>query len=163
MCVKAADQGTLALYNVDDEIIGNMTLYNIKIQPFVKRAKGTWGGELHCLDRETQNMRENVVPYVMSLIYIIGVALCIAAYGVYRQFFVKKTTYGMYDENGEAELNAGTVPMEEFTAPVSQNQDFANFENVDLNNEQAPPAPNAAKAANPFKKDPNITTNPFNQ
>ena len=43
VCVKAADQGTLRLYNVDDEIIGNMTLYNIKVQPFVKRAKGKWG------------------------------------------------------------------------------------------------------------------------
>ena len=43
VCVKAADQGTLNLYNVDDEIIGNMTLYNIKVQPFVKRAKGKWG------------------------------------------------------------------------------------------------------------------------
>ena len=47
--------------------------------------------ELHCLERETQNMRENVVPYVMSLIYTAGVALCIAGYGIYRQFFVKKT------------------------------------------------------------------------
>ena len=24
-------------------VIGNMTLYNIKVQPFVKRAKGDWG------------------------------------------------------------------------------------------------------------------------
>merc|ERR1712223_2294643 len=59
VCVEAKDQGTLKLYNVDDEIIGNMTLYNIKVQPFVKRAKGKWGEELHCLERETQNMREN--------------------------------------------------------------------------------------------------------
>ena len=43
VCVKAEDQGTLRLFNEDDEVIGNMTLYNIKVQPFVKRAKGKWG------------------------------------------------------------------------------------------------------------------------
>ena len=43
VCRRAVDQGTLRLYNVDQEIIGNMTLYNIKVQPFVKRAKGDWG------------------------------------------------------------------------------------------------------------------------
>lgn len=84
VCRRAEDQGTLKLFNEDDEEIGNMTLYNIKIQPFVKRAKGDWGEELHCLDRETQNLRENFVPYVTSLIFTFGVALCVAAYGVFR-------------------------------------------------------------------------------
>jgi len=176
VCVKAADQGTLRLYNVDDEIIGNMTLYNIKVQPFVKRAKGKWGEELHCLERETQNMRENVVPYVMSLIYTAGVALCIAGYGIFRQFFVKKTMYGMYDENGEATgggggetFNGGTVPMEEFTPANLKSEDFAQFENQENYSEPQATAdpsestkPAVAPAANPFKKDTNITTNPFN-
>jgi len=177
VCVKAADQGTLRLYNVDDEIIGNMTLYNIKVQPFVKRAKGKWGEELHCLERETQNMRENVVPYVMSLIYTAGVALCIAGYGIFRQFFVKKTMYGMYDENGEATgggggetFNGGTVPMEEFTPANLKSEDFAQFENQENYSEpqaaSVDPSESAksaeAPAANPFKKDTNITTNPFN-
>lgn len=160
VCVKAEDQGTLDLFNEDYERIGNMTLFNIKVQPFVKRAKGEWGAELHCLDRETQNQRENVVPYLMSLVYACGVALCISAYGIYRQFFVKKTTYGMYDENADmGENHAGTVPMEEFTAPPAKPEEFANFEN------QEPEAPEVGKpaAANPFKKDPNITTNPFNK
>ena len=35
-------------------------------------------------------MRENVVPYVMSLVYIIGVSLCVTIYGIFRQFFDKK-------------------------------------------------------------------------
>ena len=43
VCRRAVDQGTLRLYNVDQENIGNMTLFNIKVQPFVKRAKGDWG------------------------------------------------------------------------------------------------------------------------
>jgi len=172
VCVEAKDQGSLKLYNVDEEVIGNMTLYNIKVQPFVKRAKGKWGEELHCLERETQNMRENVVPYVMSLIYTAGVALCIAAYGIFRQFFVKKTMYGMYDENGDAtgggggeQINGGTVPMEEFT-PVAKPEEFAKFENQQNYSEQketpGPAEKPAPAAANPFKKDTNITTNPFN-
>ena len=79
-------------------------------------------------------------------------------------------SYGMYDENGEAmgggggeQINGGTVPMEEFTAAP---QDFANFENQET---FAPAAAAAAEvkaapaAANPFKKDTTITTNPFNQ
>ena len=97
-----------------------MTLYNIKVQPFVKRAKGDWGDgnnnnnfsfkkkfrqvlincvnfskyvtELHCLNRDTQLLRENVVPYMTSLIFIFGVALVIAAYGIFRQFFSKPKT-----------------------------------------------------------------------
>ena len=96
-----------------------MTLYNIKVQPFVKRAKGDWGEgnnfsiknffcsktglriflnmylkitELHCLNRDTQLLRENVVPYMTSLIFIFGVALVIAAYGIFRQFFSKPKT-----------------------------------------------------------------------
>ena len=170
VCVRAEDQGTLNLYNEDDEIIGNMSMYNIKVQPFVKRAKGEWGEEVHCLNRDTQNMRENVVPYVMSLIYTIGVAICIAAYGVFRQFFVKKTTYGMYDENNGdnfQESHGGTVPMEEF-APQAQpvaEASFANFEGQQANLEpaEAANAGGPAPAANPFKKNPNITTNPFNK
>ena len=92
-------------------VIGNMTLYNIKVQPFVKRAKGDWGEgnnnfkiiflfifltkyitELHCLNRETQLLRENVVPYMTSLIFIFGVVIVIAAYGIFRQFFSKPKT-----------------------------------------------------------------------
>ena len=92
-----------------------MTLYNIKVQPFVKRAKGDWGEgsnnfkiiffalnfdhfltkyitELHCLNRETQLLRENVVPYMTSLIFIFGVVIVIAAYGIFRQFFSKPKT-----------------------------------------------------------------------
>ena len=82
--------------------MGNMTLYNIKVQPFVKRAKGDWGAELHCLNHETQLMRENVVPYAASLMFIVGILLTVGAYGIYRQFLCKPkdTAYGMYDENG---------------------------------------------------------------
>ena len=42
-CQHGEDQGPLNLFNEDDEMVGNMTLYNSKFQPFVKRAKGKWG------------------------------------------------------------------------------------------------------------------------
>ena len=75
----------------------------------------------------------------------------------------------MYDENGEAMgggggdlINGGTVPMEEFT-PASA-EEFAQFENQqNISEQQAGPAKATKPAANPFKKDGNITTNPFNQ
>ena len=81
----------------------------------------------------------------------------------------------MYDENGEATgggggetFNGGTVPMEEFTPANLNSEDFAQFENQENYSEpQATADPTesakpAAPAANPFKKDTNITTNPFN-
>ena len=83
----------------------------------------------------------------------------------------------MYDENGEATgggggetFNGGTVPMEEFTPANLKWEDFAQFENQENYSEpQAAAAdpsestkPAATPAANPFKKDTNITTNPFN-
>lgn len=166
VCRRAEDQGTLNLYDEDDIVIGNMTLYNIKVQPFVKRAKGDWGEELHCLNRETQLLRENVVPYMTSLIFIFGVVIVIAAYGIFRQFFSKPKTadYGMYDESGDV-AGGGVVQMDEFTAPES-NDEFANFNENQANfsNEGEPVKPKpAAPAANPFKKETNVTTNPFNQ
>ena len=79
-------------------------------------------------------------------------------------------SYGMYDENGEAmaggggeTVNGGTIPMEEFT-PAPKPEEFANFENQDSNGKESGSAPEPTpKTANPFKKDTNITTNPFNQ
>ena len=43
VCVNGEDQGPLSLFNVHGEKVGNMSLYNTKVQPFVKRAKGDWG------------------------------------------------------------------------------------------------------------------------
>ena len=105
----------------------------------------------------------------MSLVFIFGVCLCVAAYGLYRQFFVKKTSYGVYDENGgttnDFQNGGGVVPMEEFTpAPPKQDENFADFsQNQQVEAAQTPAAPAAKPAANPFKKETNVTTNPFNQ
>jgi len=43
VCENGDDQGPLPFYNQDDELVGNLTLFNSKFQPFVKRAKGEWG------------------------------------------------------------------------------------------------------------------------
>ena len=112
ICDKS--NGVIYYFSLFLLVIGNMTLYNIKVQPFVKRAKGDWGEgnnnfqiiffaflihffskyitELHCLNRETRLLRENVVPYMTSLIFIFGVVIVIAAYGIFRQFFSKPKT-----------------------------------------------------------------------
>jgi hypothetical protein len=112
-------------------------------------------------------MRENIVPYVTSLVFAFGVAIIISAYGIFRQFFVKKTAFGVFDENGDAvnDFNGGHVPMDEFTANPTRQDDFADFQGQpgpeQTAAQVAPQAP--APAANPFKKDPNAAvTNPFN-
>lgn len=179
ICRTGEDQGPLHLYNVDDELIGNMTMYNTKFQPFVKRAKGDWGPEVHCLPLATQIMRDKVVPYITSLIFIFGVTLIVAAYGIYRYFHVKKTDYGYYDEGGEAQegqtrLNAGEVPLDEMPPTDPGQADFADFSagNNDFNNHGQPQAAsNGANgtgqgkppASNPFKKGSDTSSNPFNQ
>ena len=82
ICVE--DEDPMILYNTDDEPVGNVTLYNIKVQPFVKRAKGSWGPELHCLPRRIRVYRENYVPYAVSLIFVTATTIVIAAYGLFR-------------------------------------------------------------------------------
>ena len=77
---------------------------------------------------------------------------------------LKNSDYGMYDESGDV-AGGGVVQMDEFTAPES-NDEFANFNENQANfsNEGEPVKPKpAAPAANPFKKETNVTTNPFNQ
>ena len=71
----------------------------------------------------------------------------------------------MYDETGDV-AGGGVVQMDEFTAPPPESIDeFANFnENQDsFTNAAEPVKPKPAPAANPFKKETNVTTNPFNQ
>ena len=63
---------------------GNLTLFNTRFQPFVKRARGEWGPGEHCLPKATQVMRENVVPYVSSLVFAFSVVIMISVYGIIR-------------------------------------------------------------------------------
>ena len=56
-CQHAEDQGPLALFNVHDEKIGNLSLYKTKVQPFVKRAKGDWG------PGKTYTLRDTIYIY----------------------------------------------------------------------------------------------------
>ena len=84
VCKHGEDQGPLDLFNVDDERVGNMTLYNTRFQPFWKRAKGEWGQDDHCLPKAIQIMREDVVPFVTSGAFFSFVLLLIGGYGLYR-------------------------------------------------------------------------------
>lgn len=96
----------------------------------------------------------------MSLIFICGTALVVAIYGIYRQFFCKpKQAYGVYDENGDVGGGGDRVPMEEFTVPdTNPGAGYAEETEASFVNKPEP-----VKAANPFKKETNVTTNPFNQ
>ena len=82
--IELHSQGPLDLFNVDEERVGNMTLYNTRFQPFWKRAKGEWGQDDHCLPKAIQIMREDVVPFVTSGAFFSFVLLLIGGYGLYR-------------------------------------------------------------------------------
>lgn len=165
VCRNAEDQGPLDLYNDDDEKAGNMSLYNTKFQPFVKRAKGDWGPELHCLPKHIKIMRENVVPYAVSLIFVAGTSLTVAGYALFRHFHVQKSAdYSHYTEGQPLQAAANHVEAHEMTS-VDQHEDYAGY------SRQAPKpeatagdtADLAPQASNPFRKEPNITNNPFKQ
>ena len=167
-CTNAEDQGPLDLYNEDDELVGEMALYHTKIQPFVKRAKGDWGPSEHCLPKATQIMREDVVPFVASGIFVACTIVLLAGYGIYKKFVVKKTDYGFYDPNAEGgggtkmeahEMNAinGATVLEDETYQPAPAQPTNGYEEPEM----APPPAPEPKAVNPFAKPKG--SNPFNQ
>lgn len=170
-CTNGEDQGPLDLYNEDDELVGNMTLYNTRFQPFVKRAKGDWGSGEHCLPKATQIMREEVVPFVVSGIFAGMSLLIIAGYGLFKKFYVNKTDYGCYDYTGpdggggggtiiESHEMTGLPPTNGGTNGEQHGGRVTEEESGYGQQEMAPPPPQPA-AANPFKKPQG--SNPFNQ
>lgn len=174
-CKHGEDQGPLSLFNVHDEKVGNMTMFKTKVQPFVKRAKGEWGPEQHCLPKSIQIMRENVVPYITSLVFVGVTSLVIGAYGLYRSFFIKKTDYSYYEE-GQPDQPGATQLVEghEMTAidetnntgygQASFDQGQGNMTQPSVMTEQTQEGTKVIPpATNPFKKDPKSSSNPFNQ
>ncbi|XP_059087532.1 uncharacterized protein LOC131883940 [Tigriopus californicus] len=162
VCQHGEDQGPLDLYNVDEDLIGNMTLWNSKFQPFVRRAKGDWGPESHCLPKSIQVMREDVAPFVTAGIFFTTVFLLLAGYALYRKFNVKKTTYEVYGE-------ATTIPTEETLEMKGTNgtrmtpaEDDAGHSRQTYVQQSAPsqkPVTQTQNAANPFTN--KGQTNPF--
>ena len=159
--VCLSDEDPLTLFNSDDWKMGNLTLFNTKIQPFVKRAKGGFGHEQRCLPKSIRVMRENVVPYVVSLIFVILVVLVVAAYGIFRQFFVKNGDYHCYDEDmgQDAAVHEGHEMMR-----VDSNGQTTLVQQQSIEQVVPPPIapvqePLPPQASNPFKQAGN---NPFN-
>ena len=124
-------------------------------------------------------MREDVVPYVCSLIFVAGTCLVIAAYGIYRQFFVKKTDYEYYAE-GEPGQPGQTAMVEGHEMTSMTPAQMAYMERRDKGDAYdlgAGGGPQATvetaqtqegtkvipPASNPFRKETNAATNPFNQ
>ena len=175
VCKHGEDQGPLDLYNLDAEIVGNMTLYDTKFQPFVKRAKGIWGPEDHCLPKAIQVMREDVVPFVVSGIFLSSVVLLVAGYALYRKLNVKKADYGFYGENGPPDGSGGgdffgegeeRMEMQERQQPARMTSIEQPVELEGNGHSAATNGANGAStaptaAANPFKNKP--SSNPFNQ
>lgn len=162
VCQHGEDQGPLKLYNVNEELIGNMTLWNSKFQPFVRRAKGDWGPESHCLPKSIQVMREDVAPFVTAGVFFTTVFLLLAGYGLYRKFNVKKTTYEVYGE-------PGVNPTEETLEMKATKETQLNHEEDETGctrqtyvQQSAPsqiPVTQTQNAANPFTN--KGQTNPF--
>ena len=164
ICIE--DEDPLELYNVDDERVGNLTLYNIKVQPFVKRAKGKWGPELHCLPKAIRVYRENVVPYAVSLIFVSATAIVVASYGLFRYFHVQKADYHFYEEQQGNQTTVHEGHEMTYVDPSVQDVQVEHHAAPQVPTALPSAVPSAAKApgaANPFRKDPAGGTNPFNQ
>lgn len=122
-------------------------------------------------------MREDVVPYVVSCIFLISTAGVIIGYGLFRKFNVKKTEYGFYGEEGppdgsgggivddeageriemrtECEFQRNSIPTN--GVPARQHQDWEEPEEMPV----AENGNGIQKQANPFRNKP--ATNPFQQ
>ena len=120
-------------------------------------------------------MRENVVPYVSSLIFVAATSLVIAGYGIYRSFFIKKADYEYYAEGepgqpGETRLVEGHE-MTSINDTNPTGYEHANFDQGAGGIQQASVMTEQTQegtkvlppASNPFKKENKTATNPFNQ
>lgn len=123
-------------------------------------------------------MRENVVPYVTSLVFVAITSLVIAGYGIYRSFFVKKTDYEYYEEGQPGQPGATHLVEGHEMTDIEQTNGTTGYtqSSFDQGTRSAPP-PQASvmteqtqegtkvvpAASNPFKKDTKSVTNPFNQ
>ena len=133
--------------------------------------------EQHCLPKSIQIMRENVVPYITSLVFVGATSLVIAAYGIYRTFFIKKTDYQYYEEGqpgqpGATQLVEGhEMTAIDDTAEPNYRKTSTGFDqgegNATPNTVMTEQTQEGTKvippASNPFKKDPKSSSNPFNQ
>ncbi len=120
-------------------------------------------------------MREDVVPYVVSGVFLASVIVCMAAYALWRKFQVKKTDYGFYgadgtgcpdgsgggevyeqhemDERGKVESSG--VHCNDINEITAASADSNNFVANGNGQQQAPANTNPFKAAqskNPFQK-----------
>ena len=83
-------------------------------------------------------MRENVVPYVSSLVFVGVTSMVIAGYGIFRAFFVKKTDYEYYAEGepgqpGETRLVEGhemTSINDDYTVIYFTHLEYCSTNNV---------------------------------
>ncbi len=128
-----------------------------------------------CLPHKIQVMREEVVPYVVSCVFLGSCAAIVAAYGIYRKLNVKKASYGFYGDGGPPDgQGGGDVFAEEGTeahemgqvktngaAAAQQQQQQNGYEAEAEANGVGTELEEAPGASNPFKKKP--ASNPFNQ
>lgn len=120
-------------------------------------------------------MREDVVPYVVSCIFLGSCLVLVGAYGLFRKFNVKKTTYGFYGEGGPPEGSGGGEAFGEAyeahemdaVADASTTRPQTNGRNGSVDPAEAAPEAAvpaaAAPATNPFKNKAAAGSNPFGQ
>ena len=119
-------------------------------------------------------MRENVVPYVSSLVFVGVTSMVIAGYGIFRAFFVKKTDYEYYAEGepgqpGETRLVEGhemtSINDDTGYGQTSfDQQGSAGMQPAPVMTEQTQEGTKVLPASsNPFRKENKAASNPFNQ
>ena len=121
-------------------------------------------------------MREEVVPYVVSCVFLGACVVIVAGYGIFRRMNVKKPNYGFYGDGGPPEgAGGGDVFAEEEVeahelGQVKQisnggapppTQEEAYYAEEEEAAAEAAAAGAAAPASNPFKS--KAASNPFGQ
>ena len=89
-------------------------------------------------------MREDVVPYVVSIVFLSATGLLVAGYALYRKLNVKKTDYGFYGDGGPPEAGGGgdTYEMQQ-----QNGEEYTNGNGVANGNSEYREVPTAAAAA----------------
>lgn len=114
-------------------------------------------------------MREDVVPFVVSGIFLSSCVLLVAAYGIWRKFVVKKTDFDVFDPNAKTDQDRGdnvemmTTGNGSFDNGYDDEEPQEQLQQQTVITSEPEVKPKPAAASNPFKNKAGAASNPFNQ
>ena len=155
VCKRSEDQGPLKLFNVaNNQIEGEVEMWDTKFQPFVVRAGGEWGEEKPCLDAEIRKARIEFWPFVSAGLLLLCSGMFWGGYAAKRTWFMdQKVDYGNYEEGNMKVQHEMEMVRQQTMEAAPQG-----YQEVSLNEPHPQPAGNQPQTANPFQHQ---SANPF--